>query len=267
MATLVWDQVGERVFETGISKAVLYTSDGAFPWNGLTAIEETANDEIEPVYFDGVKVNDMVTLGDYSAQLKAFTYPDRFHACQGIIEDISGFYVADQYRERFGLSYQTRVGDDTNPEAGYKLHLAYNLIAIPSDRGFETISDTVDPLEFEWAISGIPMPMDGYRPTAHLIFDSRQIDKNMMSDLEEILYGSDVEEARLPTPRRIATFLAGWNRLIIIDHGDGTWTAEDNTGSYITMTGVDEFEITTDSADFVDADEYTISSTERSGAI
>jgi hypothetical protein len=269
MASLVWDQVGEHVFETGISKAVLYTDEAVVPWNGLTSIEEDSGEEVQPVYFDGIKINDIVTVGDYAGTMKAFTYPDEFLPCEGIVEDTTvGFYVLNQQPKRFSLSYQTVVGNDVDPRAGYKIHLVYNLTAIPSASEFETISEETNPTEFEWSISALPLEMDGHRPTAHVIFDSRRMNPNMLADLEDILYGSDTEIPRLPTLRRISIFMADWNRLIITDHGDGTWTADDPRGNYVTLFEDDDsFEITTDSAEFVDTDEYIISSTERSGAI
>src|SRR3954454_22285961 len=111
MATLQWDQLGERFFETGINKGVLYKSDTfGVAWNGITSIEEADSDDIESVHFDGTKFNDIVTLGDYSAVLRAFTYPEEFLFYEGIIEDQTGFYAHNQPKTQFGMTYQTKIG-------------------------------------------------------------------------------------------------------------------------------------------------------------
>lgn len=267
MAALVWDQIGEKVYEAGVSKGVLYSDNVAVAWNGLTSIEENTDAEVEPVYFDGVKINDIITLGDYSATLKALTYPDEFLRHQGIFEDLPGLYVLDQPMSRFGLSYRTEVGSDLDGDAGYKIHLAYGLTAIPSSRTFETLSDDANPSEFEWEITAIPQELEGYRPTAHVVLDSRSMVPAMLADLESILYGSAEEEARLPSLRRLYIFLNGWNRLIITDNEDGTWTAIDPNGNYINIIDDTTFEIVTDSATYLDADTYTISSSERGGGV
>lgn len=266
MAALTWDQIGDRVYETGVSKGVLYTDEGGFSWNGLTSIEENSDVQVDPVYFDGVKINDVVTLGDYSAVLKALTYPDAFLPCLGTFEDLPGLFVEDQPMSRFGLSYQTIVGNDLGAQ-DYKLHLVYGLTAVPSSKSFSTLSDDMEPTEFEWDLTAIPQDLEGYRPTAHVILDSRKLNPTMLADLESILYGSDTEEPRLPSLRRLYIFLNGWNRLIITDNGDGTWTAEDPNDIYLTMTDATTFEIVTDSATYLDADTYEISSSERGGGV
>ena len=126
MTTLVWDQIGERSFETGVSKGVFYKANGyGVPWNGLTSMEESTEVEIEPLYYDGVKYDNVVTLGDFSGVLRAYTYPDEFLECEGILEDQSGFQVTSQPPSKFGLSYQTKVGNDLDQNAGFKLHILY----------------------------------------------------------------------------------------------------------------------------------------------
>lgn len=210
MVALVWDNVGERVYETGIRKGVLYRGDGSngVAWNGLTSVEESTGNEVEPVYFDGTKVNDVVTLGDYSATLKALTYPDEFMFYEGTLEDVPGFLVTSQPTQRFGLSYQTLVSNDQAAD-DYKIHLVYSLTAIPSAKSFETLSDNTTPAEFEWAISAIPQRLQGYRPTAHVIIDSRNTAPATRASLEDILYGQALIPPRLPTLKEVATFLRG----------------------------------------------------------
>jgi hypothetical protein len=265
MAELVWDKVGDRLWDTGLSKGVLYGYDGyGIPWNGLISIEEDGTNTVEPVHFDGWKFDDIVTIGDYSATLRAFTYPDEFQNYEGTLEDQTGFYITNQRQTRFGLSYQTLTGNDVSGIVGYKIHLLYNLTAIATQRSYKTLSLDVEPLEFEWALTAIPEEIEQFRPTAHVIFDSRELDPHLLSDLEEILYGSDTEEARLPTLKGLATFVRKWDRFIITDNGDGTWTAyEETDGELITMLDDTTFQIVSDTAVYLDADTYEISSSEK----
>jgi hypothetical protein len=269
MSALVWDQIGSRVYETGISKGVLYIDDGIFgvAWNGLTSIDEEHSDEVEPVYFDGVKFNDILTIGDFSAVLRAFTYPGEFLKYEGTLQDQTGFYVTNQPKSRFGLSYQTKIGDDVlGLESGYKIHILYNLTAVPSTRTYQTMSLDTEPLEFEWIITSIPEEIENFRPTAHVIFDSMVLDPNLLRDIEEILYGNEDNDPRLPSLRALSSFIRRWNRLIITDHGDGTWTAETNEEGILVMLDETTFEITSDTAVFIDPppdDAYEISSSDK----
>ena len=265
MTALVWDQVGERFYESGISKGVLYQVNGyGVSWNGLTSLEESVTSEVQAVHYDGIKFNDIVTVGDFTAVLKAFTYPDEFLPYEGILQDQTGFFVADQPQIQFGLSYQTRIADDiVGFEAGYKIHILYNLTALPSQKSYLTLSYESEPMEFEWTITAIPEDIENFRPTAHVIFDSRKIDSMLLADIENILYGSEEHDAYLPPLKGLATFIRKWDRLIITDHGDGSWTADSKVEGQIIMLDDTTFQITADSAIYLDPDTYTISSSDK----
>lgn len=265
MTALIWDQIGERFFETGISKGVLYKENNyGVPWNGITSLEENDSDSAESVHYDGVKVNDIITLGDYNAVLKAFTYPDEFLFHEGIIEDQTGFYAHNQLKTQFGMSYQTKIGNDVDGnEAGYKIHLLWNLTALPARRQRQTLALDATPLEFEWTLSSIPEEMDNFRPTSHAVIDSRKVDPELLKDIEEILYGSDVSVAKLPPLKSFSTWLRKWQRLIIIDNGDGTWVAQSPIPGQIIMLNDTTFQIQTDTAFYIDANTYNIWSTEK----
>lgn len=227
MATIQWDAVGSRFYETGVDRCVLYEPDGVgVPWNGVTAVEEENNNEVEAVYYDGVKFNDLVTIGEFNGVLRAFTYPEEFLKYDGIGEDHLGILLANQPPQRFHLSYRTRIGDDVNGiQEGYKIHLLYNLTANAATKNWETMGLELNPMEFEWAITGIPEEVQGLRPTSHVIIDTRKIDPWLLEDLEGILYGTSETEPHLPSLRTLLTFIRNWSRVIIIDNGDGTWTA------------------------------------------
>jgi hypothetical protein len=249
----------------GVSKGVFYYEgrDGV-AWNGLTAIQEGSDTEVEPIYFDGVKFNDIITVGDFNATLRAFTYPEEFLHHEGTLKDQTGFYITGQEPTPFDLSYQTVVANDLTGQTGYKIHILYNVTAVPSDTTYETMSLDNEPIEFEWELTSVPEEIANFRPTSHVILDSRSLDPFMLADLEDILYGSEDNVPHLPSLQAMATFIRGWNRFLITVHSDGTWTASapDDLGM-ITMLDAVTFEITSDTAVFLDADTYTITSSDK----
>ena len=260
MTAIVWDQLEDRVFETGLDRGVLYFPDGGgVAWNGLTSVDEKTTTTIESVYFDGVKFNDIIVAGDFEATLRAFTYPDEFLEFEGIIEEQKGLYIAEQPQSLFHMSYRTGVGDGV----GYKIHILWNLTAIPSTKAFHTLSLEAAPLEFEWNLTSVPEPIDNYRPTAHIILDSRTLDPWLLADIESILYGDEDSDPTLPSLKGFITYIRKWDRLIITNHGDGTWSAQASREGYIEMVTPEEFEITSDTAAYLDPDTYTISSSEK----
>lgn len=318
MPTLEWDKVGERIFEAGIRKGVLYIQgECGVPWNGLTSVDEDPIMAMDPLMFDGVKYGDVVSIGNFSGVLKAFTYPDEFLQCLGVLEDESGFNITAQPIRTFGLSYQTTMGDDLNgSESCYKIHLLYNLKAVPASTSYVTLSDSLEPTEFEWDLTSIPEQVSGFRPTAHVIIDSRKIDPYLLSDIEDILYGEPeghdlrivdngdgtwtastdqpgvitmiddttfsiiADNARylnsttyrisgadkcahLPALNALIEFTRSWQRLIITDHHNGTWSAYSTVPGLITMLSPTKFQIVSDTAEYLDVDTYTISSSNK----
>ncbi len=184
----------------------------------------------------------------------------------GMLEDEAGFFVTGQPQPRFGLSYRTEISTDIDRQAGYKVHVVYNLTAIADPRNSQTLTLDPEATEFSWPLTSIPEKVEGFRATSHFIFDSRQIDPFMMADVEGILYGTDETAPRLPAMRDLATFMQRWGRLVITDNRDGTWTAYSPIEGVIEMLGPDEFQITSDTIVMVDPpDEYTITSEEVEG--
>jgi hypothetical protein len=209
MTALIWDEVGKHFYETGISKGVFYDYDGyGVAWNGLTGVEENTTHEVQPVYFDGLKFNDIVTIGDFSATLRAFTYPDEFLPYEGVLQDQEGVLITGQLGNRFGLSFQTKVGNDVEGvDLGYKIHLLYNLTANPTQKSFNTMALEVEPSEFEWEITAIPEFIENFRPTAHVIFDSRTIEPYLLGEIEDIIYGTLYEDPRLPPLKTLNNYI------------------------------------------------------------
>lgn len=214
MSKLVWDQTGERLYETGVKYGVLYVQEGtAYPkgvvWNGLTAVTESPSGaEATPLYADDTKYLNLISNEEFGATIEAYTYPEEFAACDGSAELTKGVYIGQQARKTFGLCYRTAVGNDTaNNDYGYKLHLIYGALAAPSEKAYATINDSPEAITFSWEVSTTPVNVTGHKPTASLTIDSTKVDAEKLAALEAILYGSDEEEARLPLPDEIAQIM------------------------------------------------------------
>ena len=215
MSKLKWDQAGERFYETGVSNGVLYPlTNGAYPegvaWNGLTAVNENPSGaEATPLYADNIKYLNLMSAEEFGATIEAYTYPDEFGVCNGEAELAAGVSIGQQARKLFGLSYQTKVGNDQNNDLGYKIHLIYGALAAPSEKAYATINDSPEAITFSWEISTTPVEVEGFKPTASLVIDSTKVDADALTRLKNILYGTDGSQgsegttARLPLPDEV----------------------------------------------------------------
>lgn len=242
MPELVWDKIDEKIYETGLDKGVLYLPDGsAVPWNGLTEVIEKFNGERSPVYYDGKKINDFVSLGEFAATIKAITYPDELIELEGLAPVRNGAWLGEQKPDLFGLCYRTKVGDPIQKDAlGYKIHIIYNVIALPADTTYATQSDDPNLVEFEWDIQTIPDDIDGFRPSAHVVIDSRDYDPWLMEELESMLYGAEFAEASLIPMPELISYIKDWCRWRITDNGDGTYTAVTTHDAALNFSGTDD---------------------------
>lgn len=212
MAKLVWDQSGQRFYETGVKMGVLYVQDasGAYPkgvaWNGLTAVNETPSGaEATPLYADDIKYLNLRSAEEFGATIEAYTYPEEFEACDGSAELAPGVNIGQQARNAFGLCYRTVVGNDiVGNDYGYKLHIIYGATAAPSEKAYATINDSPEAITFSWEVSCTPVDVDGFKPTASLVIDSTKVDADKLAALEAKLYGDESTEAMLPLPAEIA---------------------------------------------------------------
>lgn len=241
MSAITWDDIGSHVYESGVDHAVLYLPNGtAVPWNGITGITEKVDSKVETVYFDGMKVNDLATVGDFSASISAYTYPDEFLEVEGLAQIGSGTYLAEQPPMSFGLAYRTKVGDDVEGlSAGYKLHVLYNLTAIPGDKSYKTISNSPSPVDFSWDVTAVPEEINGYRPSCHFIIDSRSVSSGILAQIEDALYGTVSTDPRLIPMDELVTIVTGEVTISIVDNGDGTWTATTSNSALIVLDGTD----------------------------
>jgi len=211
MAKLVWDKTGERFYETGIKKGVLYPQerDGTYPlgvaWNGLISVAENPTGaEVTSIYADNIKYLNLISAEEFGATIEAYTYPDEFAECDGSAEIAKGVMIGQQTRKPFGLSYVTTLGNDTDGnEYGYKIHIIYGALASPSGKEYTTINDTPEAITFTWEITTTPVDVPGYKPTSCITIDSTKVDPAKLAALEEILYGTENSDPRLPLPDEI----------------------------------------------------------------
>jgi hypothetical protein len=265
MARIEWDLIGQRYFEAGVDRGVLYMSDDSgVGWNGIISVnEKIVGRDPTPIYFDGIKYADAQALGEYSATLKAYTYPDEFQEFEGIMYVANGLFVTHQPSMRFGLSYRTKVGNDIEElDLGYKIHVVYNLTAVPSQKNFQSLHSDSTAIEFEWSITSIPQAIPGYQPTSHLIFDTRETSQEVLDVIEDVLYGNEVNDPRLPPIDWLVGLIDNWVLIRIIDNLDGTWTAE-GPDNLITMLDPTLFQIQQANIKVVDPVTYLISDTTR----
>jgi hypothetical protein len=209
---LSWNAPGERFYETGVSRGVLYTegSDGV-AWVGLISVAESpSGGEPRPYYIDGYKYLNLSSAEEFAATISAFGSPPEFEPCDGTKAIQNGLFVTNQPRKQFGLSYRTQVGNDTNgPDHGYKIHIVYNALASPPQRNYSSIDDSVRPLTLEWSITTLAPMITGYKPTAHMVIDTRYTSLGLLGTIEDILYGNESTAPRLPdVDELIAIFTA-----------------------------------------------------------
>ena len=212
MPKIVWDKSGERFYETGVSKGVLYLlgTEGTYSkgvaWNGLTAVTESPEGaEATALYADNIKYLNLLSTEEFKATVEAYTYPDEFGKCNGEATLQVGVSIGQQKRETFGMSYVTKIGNDVNSDLGYKIHLIYGALAAPSEKAYATVNDSPEAITFSWEITTTPVEVDGFKPTASLTIDSTKVDAEKLAAFEKILYGDETNEARLPLPSEVAT--------------------------------------------------------------
>ncbi len=207
MTAITWDDVGERLYETGVDHGVLYPQDsdgtyaGGVPWNGLVTVNERpTGGEANPQYADNIKYLNLMSAEEFEATIEAFTYPDEFAICDGTAEPVEGVFVGQQTRRGFGFSYRTLIGNDVEgTDYGYKLHLIYGAMAEPSEKSRDTVNDSPEATTFSWDVTTTPVAVTGLKPTSHIVIDSTKVDATKLKALEDMLYGEGGEPT-LPLP-------------------------------------------------------------------
>ena len=215
MPKLVWDQTGERLYETGVKKGVLYVQDrsGTYPkgvvWNGLTTVTESPSGaEVTPLYADDIKYLNLMSNEEFGATIEAYMSPEEFDQCDGTASLATGVSIGQQKRKTFGMAYKTTIGNDVDGnDYGYKIHLIYGALAAPSEKAYSTINDSPEAMTLSWEVSTTPVTVDGFKPTATVVIDSTKADPTKLAALEAILFGSEEKEARLPLPDEIVSII------------------------------------------------------------
>ena len=224
MAKLVWDQMGQRLYETGTDHGVVYPNllennrgyGGGVAWNGLTAVTESPSGaDPTDIWADNIKYLTIRAAEEFGGTIEAYTYPDEFAVLDGSVQPIAGVTLGQQSRRAFGFSFRSIVGNDVSMnDYGYKLHCLYSMSVSPSEKGYQTVNDSPEAINFSWEFTTTPVAVSkldqngkAIKATAQLIIDSTKVDPAKLAALEEILYGSDTEEPRLPLPDEIITLL------------------------------------------------------------
>lgn len=215
MAKIVWDQIGERFYETGVKNGVLYVQDdegnygNGVAWNGLTAVTESPSGaEATALYADDIKYVNLMSAEEFGATIEAYTYPDEFEACDGSASLAAGVSIGQQPRKAFGLCYKTVVGNDVQGNAlGFKIHLIYGAKAAPSERAFQTINDSPEAITFSWELTTTPVNVSGFQPTANLVIDSTKVAPEALAKLEDKLFGTETEEPTLLLPDEVVALM------------------------------------------------------------
>lgn len=212
MPKLEWDKAGERFYETGTKNGVLYLQDSegnygnGVAWNGLTAVTESPSGaDTNDLYADDIKYASLRAAEIFGATIEAYTYPDEFAECDGSVEVAPGIMAGQQNRKAFGFSYRTKISNDANIDE-YKLHIVYGATVSPSEKSYATINDSPEAITFSWEMTTTPVNITGLKPTASITIDSRKTDDTKLKEFEDILYGSDTKDARLPLPDEIIEF-------------------------------------------------------------
>lgn len=216
---LIWDATGERYFEMGVSKGVLFVMGSAgtygagVAWNGLSTVTESPEGaEPTDIWADNIKYATLRSTETFSGTIEAYTYPDEFNACNGEATLVEGATIGQQSRATFGLCYRTEIGSDTASDgtAGYKLHFLYGLTASPSEKAYASINDSPEAIAFSWEVSSTPVTVtsiSGAKPTSTVVVDSRTADSTKLRELEKMVYGDTAKTSKLPTPDEIYTLL------------------------------------------------------------
>lgn len=233
----------------------------AVPWMGLQSVDEEGGESAAAYYIDGRPFLFLPKPKEFKANLKAITYPDAFYEIMGVQEVADGMYLDSQPGDTFDLSYRTLVGNGLDGlDHGYKIHLIYNCSVAPQSTTYESTSAEINPTSFAWEIQAVPVPVEGFRSTAHIIIDTRHMQQSKIDAVEAMLYGSETTLSNMPSPQVIFDLLSYGDTIIVTDNGDGTF---DVTGSYENVYMIDEGVFRVDNVDGQDNGNgtFTISTT------
>lgn len=212
---LEWDKTGERLYQTGVDRGVLFTkkSDGTYNngvnWNGLTSVADSPSGaEPSPIWADNIKYLNLMSTEEWASTITAYMSPDEFDECDGCKEPIPGMTIRQQPRKMFGFSWRTKIGNDIDgADHGYIIHVAYNLQASPSEKSYSTVNESPEAMELSWSVSSTPVEIPGFKPSSKIEFDSTKLTAAQMKIVEDTLYGTTTSDPRLPLPNEWISLL------------------------------------------------------------
>lgn len=214
MSKLVWNQDGDKLYQTGVDNGVLFTKkNGTYgkgvSWIGLTSVTESPSGaDDNKFYADNGVYGSLRAAEEFGGTIEAYSYPEEFAECDGSAAPVKGVTIGQQARLPFAFSYRTKIGNDTDGmDHGYLLHIVYNATASPSERQYQTVNDSPEAITFGWDFSTTPVHVDGFKPTALITIDSTKADATKLKALEDKLYGTDSTESELPTPSEVITMM------------------------------------------------------------
>jgi hypothetical protein len=209
MPRVIWDDTGLRLYHAGVDRGMLYAPNFAVSWSGLVSVTESpSGGDATPYYVDGLKVLNVASGEDFAGIIEALSAPDEFAPCLGRLEISPALFALNQPRVPFGFSYRTLIGNDlAGTGYGYRIHLVYNALAQGTDYVNETAADTPKVRTYSWNFVTNPVDVPGYRPTAHVVFDTTKIDSTVIASLEDILYGNNASDPRMPAASELITLL------------------------------------------------------------
>ena len=232
---LVWDQDGDKLFETGVDRGVLYVMTGSgynngVAWNGLTGVTESPDGaEANDQYADNIKYLSLISEENWKGTIKAFTYPLDFNPCMGIAlgGKMDGMTLKNtvnfgqQTRRKFGFSWRSKIGNDVlGSDFSYKIHLAYALSATPTEMDHSTTNDSPEAPEMSWEISSVPVLPNrkilvnggatekALKAVSHIVIRKTSNNTAMIQALENKLYGTQSTAPTLPKIDDLIYFLS-----------------------------------------------------------
>lgn len=210
---LQWDKVGERLYETGIDRTVLFVMSGSeyqkgVAWNGMTGLDENPTGaDPSPLYADNTKYLSLMSAEEFGGTISAYTYPEEFEACEGSVSISKGVNVGQQTHVPFGLSYRTMIGNDTEgQDHGYLIHFVYGATASPSSKSYRTVNDNPDAITFSWEFTTTPVEITKdvggkkLKPTATMTVNSTRISEAALKKIEDAIYGTEDDEPKMLLP-------------------------------------------------------------------
>lgn len=218
MSRIKWDQTGERLYETGVDRGVIFPiANGSYQtgaaWNGLTAVNDSpSGGEVTKLYADNIDYLALMSVEELGLGVEAYTYPDEFAECDGSASVANGVTIGQQTRKHFGFVYRSLIGNDVDgTDHGYKIHIIFDCLASPSEKSHSTVNDSPEATTLSWDFSTTKVDFNG-KMTSCVEVDSTKVTSEQLTALENWIYGTDAttgtnasegSDPSFPTPSKL----------------------------------------------------------------